>query len=648
MNIKNIIYPVLAGGLMFSLAACQPDDYSMDSMNNTSESLKNSYTVTADGNNIHCSTSLSKCIGIWETSDGRYIGQSCDLFFPFAGKYFVLFGVMENGGITFASDTTWIDITTNSLESLNSDLWTNLTGGVGESKKWVPMDKSYAPYRGSSPVMYMNPDDVLNNGKGITDIQFGTGNWTENWDPGFQSWLIPADSPYMDSYMTFSLSEQDGATVEIFHGETSVTENGKFSLNLDDKQHPTITFKEVSCLHNEGFNDVCANYSNNIVILELSPYVFQVATMRTNSEGAWWIVWNFVCEDVKSGDVTIPNDDVLSAASVTAPTLSDNLENLLFTIEGDDGTYLASEITYLFDEDKSYDLYWWDGTASEWTERNVYGNSLYPIYDGSEFALTFKKNGDQITFSEELSGATGVAEFSGNKIKFMTNADAVGNSYPIDLDFFTTASGAKVAIKTSEIIVVKADPSNNKFFFAVENTKNESNIVNQYLFANLVQKSIFGGTTGPVEVDIDNSIIEDNMWVENGCIRVGFWHYGGSGKGIFKNASKVNLKANQKITVKFKINGGVTWTGDPKCVLIDNNIKTTWEPGCFDLDDAVVVSKDGETTVTLTNTLDTKVGFTNTCLDLSIQLDGYGTIDDANEDSKLNGLDIEITSCIIE
>ena len=653
MKIRNIIYPALAGGLALSLAACQPDDYSMGGKKYSQAALADGsgFNITVDGNTIHCKTSLANCIGIWETSDGRYVGQQCDLFFPFAGRYFVLFGVMENGGITFAADTSWVDITTNSLESLNNDLWNNLTGGVGSSKKWVPMNKAYAPYHGSAPVMYLDPDHVMNDGKDNADIVFGTGNWLENWDPGFQSWLIPADSPFMDSYMTFALSEKDGATVSIFQGESSSTSDGKFSLSLDDKQHPTITFKGVQSLHNEAFNDVCANFSNDIKILELSPYVFQVATMRTNSEGAWWIVWNFVAEDVKNGTVKIPNDNVLESTPVSAPALSDNLENLMFTIEGDNGVYTTNTVTYIFDDDKPYDLYWWDGSTGAWTERGIYGNSLYPNVDAADFSITFTKGNDgSITFEEELSGAKGVAEFAGNKIKFMTDKDENGNSYPIDVNFFTTEGGAKAAVATSEITVVKASPADNKFFFAVENAKNEQGVTCQYLFANLVQKSIFGGgPTGPVEVGIDNSTIAEHSWVENGAIRIAFWSYGEDGSGIFKDVDKVKLKNGQKISVTFKIKGGVTWTGDPKCALIDNNIKTTWEPGgCFDLDDAVVVNKSGETTVTLTNNTGSKVGFKATCLDLSIQLDGYGTIDAADDDNPLAGLDIEITSCVIE
>lgn len=106
----------------------------------------------------------------------------------------------------------------------------------------------------------------------------------------------------------------------------------------------------------------------------------------------------------------------------------------------------------------------------------------------------------------------------------------------------------------------------------------------------------------------------------------------------------MKLKKNQTITVTFKIKGGVTWSKTPKCALIDNNIKTTWEPGCFDLDDAVVVDTNGgETTVSLTNNTGATQSFTATCLDLSIQMDGYG---DYGGDT--GNIDIEIVSVTIQ
>ena len=106
----------------------------------------------------------------------------------------------------------------------------------------------------------------------------------------------------------------------------------------------------------------------------------------------------------------------------------------------------------------------------------------------------------------------------------------------------------------------------------------------------------------------------------------------------------MKLKKNQTITVTFKIKGGVTWSKTPKCALIDNNIKQTWEPGAFDLADAVTVDTNGgETTVSLTNTTGSTQTFTATCLDLSVQLNGFGDYGGSTDN-----IDIEIVSCTIQ
>ena len=162
---------------------------------------------------------------------------------------------------------------------------------------------------------------------------------------------------------------------------------------------------------------------------------------------------------------------------------------------------------------------------------------------------------------------------------------------------------------------------------------------------NLNVKPIGGGQTGPLVVPLTGTFYGENIaWIENNCFRLGFHHYGESGTGIFKDAASVKLKKGQTIKVTFTLKGDVEWEKAPKCALIDNNIKTTWEPSCFDLDDAVTVNLTGETTVTLTNTTDATQKFTPTCLDLSIQLDGYLKNFNAEEVPDL----IQSMKCVIE
>ena len=162
----------------------------------------------------------------------------------------------------------------------------------------------------------------------------------------------------MGSYMTFGLDNAKGLYADEFRGEsgtntsaTGTTMSGKWNMNLSDAKHPTMTFTNTYSLHNKNFDEVCNNHTTNIKIIELTPYIMQLATMRTNSEGSWWLVWNFVAADVQSGDVKIPTNDVLSAQAVRAPVV-DDLSTSLFKIVTDDATYNSTSVTYLVNEDK--------------------------------------------------------------------------------------------------------------------------------------------------------------------------------------------------------------------------------------------------------------------------------------------------------
>jgi hypothetical protein len=524
------------------------------------------------------------------------------------------------------------------MSLLEDPLYAYLTGGVGKSKKWVPVDKDYGVGNCTGPVMYCNPDDVLNDGSGDTNI--GINHMKPNWDPGFQSWLIPQDSPYMDSYMTFSLDDVNGCTITEYQGETGVTSTGKWNLNLSDKNHPTLSFTDAFMMHNTGFNEVCANYTNDIVITALTPYLLQFATMRTNSEGAWWIIWNFIAADVQDGTVEIPSEEAsyVTASKPVLPEIED-LTTKLFTTDINGVEFVGAEMSYLVNTDEAYDWQWWNGGSSAWESvvKGNYGVNWAPKWDEdaiAEVELTLAKKSDG-SYTYTLGDATGSLTIADGKLKF---------DDPVT--FFTVTGDSRVVELTgTEWQVMKCDPGSELVLGIPDGTDTDGN-VNSYLVVNLTYKPVGGGQTGPTVVAITHTEAE-HMWKENGCIRLGFHHYGESGTGIFTDVSSVKLKKNQTITVTFKLTGnGITWTSAPKCALIDNNIKTTWEPGCFDLEDAVTVDiNGGETTVKLTNNTSSTQKFVGTCLDLSIQLDNYGTMASA-EDWESVGL--EIVSCTIE
>ena len=216
-----------------------------------------------------------------------------------------------------------------------------------------------------------------------------------------------------------------------------------------------------------------------------------------------------------------------------------------------------------------------------------------------------------------------------------------------EISVFAVAGDKRtIELKGKKFYILGNSTDDQYLTIGIPETTDENGLVNSYLVAKLAYKKIATGPVGPTKVAIDNSIIHNEgiMWVENGCLRVGFHHYGETGVGLFKDVKSVKLKKNQTITVTFKIKGGVTWSKTPKCALIDNNIKQTWEPGAYDLPDAVVVDTNGgETTVSLTNTTGSTQTFTATCLDLSIQLDGFGDYGGSTDN-----IDIEIVSCTIQ
>lgn len=635
---------------VLGVTACQPDEYSLGGSAYTADDLQQglTYTVTPDaenGNIIHLKSNVTGVTPQWILTDGSTSQKSSvDINVPFAGTYSVTFGVSSPAGIIYGAPYEFT-VKANDFSMLSDPKWGYLAGGVGKTKTWVPIDQDYGVGQTAGPMTYCNPEDVLNDGSAKTELAFEA--WAPNWDPGIQSWLFSDQDGYLyGSSMTFGLDATKGCTFSLVRGDDGDKQSGAFTLNLDDATKPTIAFSGGGyVLHMSNFDDVCSNYTgagSPLQILELTEYCLQIATERTNAEGKWWLVWSFVPEGVRDGTIEIPKDAQDLAKADVVEIADQDLANSLFTITTDDnGNVFAESVTYNINTDQPYGFYWWNGGKSAWeaSAEGDYGEKAwYPAATNAieDFSLILSRAADgSYSFEEEASGTKGSFTISGNSIVFEKAIE------------FITADG--VAVNTNEITVVKANYENNEFYFAVPYETNEKGSVSKYVYANLTQKSIGGGATGPTVVSLETDTNE-HMWVEKNCLRLAFWSYGSGGEGIFSDVTKVKLKKNQTITVKFKISG-VNWAKTPKCALIDNNIKQTWEPGCYDLADAVEVNTTGETTVSLKNTTDGMVKFTDTCFDLSIQGKGYGSLADGTEIADgvdLSTVTIEIVSCTIE
>lgn len=620
MNTKKSIYLSLAAALL--LGSCSPDEYSLSKPDLTAEELVQgvAYTVDVDAQNTITLTSLLdksyNCY--WVHPNGRAQGNVATLALPFAGTYEVTFGVDTRGGVVYGAPYQFT-INTNNMSLLEDPLYTYLTGGVGQSKKWVPVDKDYGVGNCTGPVMYCNPDDVLNDGSASTDI--GINHMVPNWDPGFQSWLIPQDSPYMKSSMTFSLDDKQGCTVSVYRAEEDKTYNGKWNLLVEDKNHPTLSFTDAFALHNVGFDEVCANYTDKIVITALTPYLLQLATMRTNSEGPWWIVWNYIAEDVQQGKVQIPSDEA-EYLNPTAPVLPEieDLETKLFTTDINGVEFQGAEMTFQVSQDAAYDWMWWNGATSAWESvvKGNYGSSWAPMWDEdavAESELTLTRKGDYT-----------YGEYSG---KYTIQDSKIVFDQPVT--FFTVTGDQRTVMVTgSEWQVFKVDPG-SELIIGVPDGKDANGATNAYLVAGFTYKAVGGGQTGPVNVPF---IAENaNNYIEAGqyfrCQIYNPW--GGGGDAV--DPANIKLKKNQKLNVTLRLSG-FTFSQPAKMVLCCNRgDEQSWEPDCFNYARAITVNGDGTYTISWTNDTGSTVKWDDatSALTMTMQYVGYATLADESD-----------------
>lgn len=626
MKLKNIINTcMVAAALLF--AACSPDEYSLDKPDLQPEDLVAgvAFSVTVDETNTVTLKSLLpesyNCF--WTQPNGRSQGNEVKIQLPFAGTYEVKFGVDTRGGIVY-SEPYQFELTTNNMALLENPLYEYLTGGVGKSKTWVPVDKNYGVGNCSGPMMYCNPDDVVNDGSGSTDI--GINHMVPNWDPGFQSWLIPADNAFMDSYMTFSLSDVSGCTITEYRGESGVkgsstgtTLNGKFNLNVSDKNHPKLSFTDTYLLHHVGADDMCENYTTDLFITELTPYFLQVATMRTNSEGSWWIIWNFIAKDVQDGKVTIPTDDpgYVNPAKPVLPEI-DDLTTKIFTTDINGVSYQGEAMTFLASDEAAYDWMWWNGGTSAWESvvNGNYGSTWAPKW-GDEIAdmeLTFAKKKDG-TYTYTVGGQSGSLEIKDGKLVF----DKVVTLFTVNGD------ERNVALTGKEWQVLKCDPGSELVIGVPDATDGDGN-VNTYLVANLTYKAVGGGQTGPVAVPFDASKA-NNYIQEDKYFRCQIYNPWGDGNNAIDPAN-VKLKKNQKLNVTVKLSGFTFEKAAKMALCCNRGEEQGWEPDCFNYSRAITVNGDGSYTVSWTNDTGSTVKWDDaqSALTVTMQYTGYCSV----------------------
>ncbi len=264
-------------GLLMAFAACQPEEFSLGEMISKGD-LK--YSITQDANDPNMVILESQTLGVtplWITPAGRSTQIKDTVKIAFAGEYQFIYGVESAGGFVQA-DTFNLSITTNNFDYVNDPLWNYLTGGVGASKTWILDNGKYGLAPG--PLSYADPS-----------VEQVWGNYTPNWEPD-GSTTGATDDDYAAT-MTFDLIGGPHIT-SVKPNEGNVTEEGTFGMNTTGH---TLSTTDATIIRLANIAPNADNWTSELKILDLKENQLRIAVMRTNDEGPWWYIFNYVSKD---------------------------------------------------------------------------------------------------------------------------------------------------------------------------------------------------------------------------------------------------------------------------------------------------------------------------------------------------------------
>lgn len=271
--------------ILLTFAACTPENHELGKIDVNAGDLVEgiAFKITHDESNPNIvyleSLMDSKYSPQWTHPQGRSQKQKVTLKMPFPGTYEVKFGVMTRGGVVYGDPVTF-EVDDFYADFVNDEMWTMLTGGLGESKTWIHDNGAYGLAGGE--VDYADPSTV---------VEYE--DFTVNWSPGAGH---TGDDNIWNSAMTFTL---DGGAFVSVHNAASggdVDESGTFMLDTDAK---TLTLTDAKIMHTQGWDYKTTNWNSGLKILTLTENQLRVAVFRelVSGEGEWWMIWNYVSKE---------------------------------------------------------------------------------------------------------------------------------------------------------------------------------------------------------------------------------------------------------------------------------------------------------------------------------------------------------------
>lgn len=292
-NIKIVFSSFLMLAALLLVSSCSPESYSLDGPIDKSDiKFEITQDLVADpgGNTVILKNTTPGVILNWDYVTGKSSKATETVKYAFKGNYTIKISAVTDAGIVQLDPVT-VTVTADNLSYVNDPLWTALSGGVGKKKSWVADNGKYGLAPGA--MSFADPS---------TTVEWGS--FTPNWEPeGNANSSTDADM-HWGRYMTFSLD--GGPFMTVHEADGTTIENGTYFLDINVH---SLTTTGATILRPDNYIANASNWNNNIKVLTLTENQLRIAVMRTNSEGSWWYIWNYVAKDYADSyvpPVTVP------------------------------------------------------------------------------------------------------------------------------------------------------------------------------------------------------------------------------------------------------------------------------------------------------------------------------------------------------
>ncbi|WP_338731598.1 hypothetical protein [Mangrovimonas cancribranchiae] len=578
---KTIVKILMLSMLVLTFS-CSEQEYELGEKLSKSElnfTIEQDFSVDPGGNTVILTNNTPETVAVWDYGTGRSTEQSVTVRYAFAGEYTIQFSAITAGGVVEADPVT-ITVTDDNLNYVDHELWNNLSGGVGNSKRWLlDLDSEGVSRYFAGPMFFYGTNNGWLEGGGPSADGsqesgcYGDDCW--NWNPDWPSntWIMDA-ADY--GYMEFSLDGGPYVTVDHLTLPALGTQEGTYYLDVDSY---TLSMFDAEMLHNVGYDDCVSNWGN-ITVFSLTEDTMQLGVVREAigacaSEGPAMIVYNFISQDYY--DNWVPEEE-----GPVEPELPDGWEDTV-------GVISTTAIEWKLSEDNPIDWANLDGSMMNgWQVPSDYPDWLGtpdPAVYG-DFSMTMDSADNSVVFVTP-DGTTTEGTYS---------IDSSGiYSFDITVPTFTIINWASFAPDTNNelrILNIGTDSEGNisDLWLGAADDVNEPTQYTAFHLEPNVSSNGGGEETG-TEVPFDNSKLDLGDLEGNGNLRLEIYNeFGTTVNDPGLNTADLNF--NSSIEVTFTISGtGVTGSYDAHMYYADAD----WNPNGNGAD--ITVTGDGTYTV---------------------------------------------------